>query len=732
VRLPDEPLMLVDRIMALEGEPRSMSQGRVVTEHDIHPGAWYLDNGVIPTCLAVESGQADLFLSGYLGIDFHTRGLAVYRLLDAVVTFHRALPGPGETIRYDIHIDHFFRQDETYLFRFRFVGTVNGQPLLTMTDGCAGFFSARELAAGKGVVQTALQLRPRPGVEPDDASHLPPQASARYDEQQLDALRDGDLAGCFGPLFAHLPLAQPMRLPGGPMRLVHRIVALEPRGGQFGIGLIRGEADIHPDDWFLTCHFVDDQVMPGTLMYECCLHTLRVLLMRLGWVGEHDEVVCEPVPGVPSRLKCRGQVTASTRVVTYEVTLRERGYNPHAYAICNALMYADGKPIVEITDMCLQMRGLTRERIAALWAGRATPTAPLYERRHILAFATGKPSEAFGERYLPFDEERFIARLPAPPYSFLDRVTRVEAEPWVMAAGGVVEAEYDVPPQEWYFEAARAPVMPFSVLLEIPLQVCGWMSSYMGSALTSPEPLHYRNLGGKATLHRVVTPQTGTLVSQVRCTRVASSGGMIIQDFDFQVRDAQGPLYEGNTTFGFFSAEALGQQIGVREARFYQPSPAEKARAHSLAFPSEAPFPAPMLRMLDQVELLVLDGGSAQLGYAEATKTVRPEEWFFAAHFYQDPVMPGSLGLESFLQLLEVVAFARWQPGPHIRFEANLGAHTWMYRGQVIPRNRQVRVVLEVTACDDAARTLTARGFLSVDGLVIYRMDDFTLTLVAG
>src|SRR5439155_11267124 len=157
VRLPDEPLMLVDRILSIEGEPLSLTHGRVVTEHDIHPDAWYLDGGRIPTCLAVESGQADLFLSGYLGIDLQTRGLAVYRLLDAAVTFHRGLPGPGETIRYDIHIDHFFRQVDTHLFRFRFEGTVNGRPLLTMTDGCAGFFTAADLAAGRGVVQTALQ-----------------------------------------------------------------------------------------------------------------------------------------------------------------------------------------------------------------------------------------------------------------------------------------------------------------------------------------------------------------------------------------------------------------------------------------------------------------------------------------------------------------------------------------------------------------------------------------------
>ena len=162
VRLPDEPLMLVDRILTIEGEPLSMTSGRVVTEHDIHPGAWYLDCGRIPTCIAVESGQADLFLSGWLGIDFETKGLASYRLLDAVVTFHDELPQAGKTINYDIRVLHFFRQGDTYLFRFEFDATVDGRPLLTMREGCAGFFTQAELAGGKGIIHTALDKRPRP------------------------------------------------------------------------------------------------------------------------------------------------------------------------------------------------------------------------------------------------------------------------------------------------------------------------------------------------------------------------------------------------------------------------------------------------------------------------------------------------------------------------------------------------------------------------------------------
>ncbi len=323
VRLPDEPLMLVDRITLIEGEKLSLTSGRVVTEHDVRDGAWYLDAGRMAACVAIESGQADLFLSAWLGVDFRTRGLAVYRLLDAKVTFYRGLPKPGQILRYDIHIERFFRQGDTHLFRFRFEGTADGEPLLTMTNGVAGFFTAEELASGKGVVQTDLDRRPMPGVRPDDEADLPPLCAVEsYSAVQIDALRAGDPAGCFGAAFTGLKLRSPMRLPGGLMKLVHRVVSLEPTGGRFGMGRIRAEADVHPDDWFLTCHFVDDRVMPGTLMYECCLHTFRIFLMRLGWVGEHDEVVCEPVPGVASQLKCRGQVTGATRTVTYEVTLK--------------------------------------------------------------------------------------------------------------------------------------------------------------------------------------------------------------------------------------------------------------------------------------------------------------------------------------------------------------------------------------------------------------------------
>ncbi|MFA6544112.1 MAG: beta-ketoacyl synthase N-terminal-like domain-containing protein, partial [Limisphaerales bacterium] len=766
VRLPDAPLQLVDRITAIEGEPRSMTHGRVVTEHDIHAGAWYLDCGRIPTCIAVEAGQADLFLSGFLGIDFETRGLAMYRLLDAKVCFHRSLPGPGETIRYDIRIERFFQQSGVWLFKFNFESTVNGQPLLTMSEGCAGFFSQQDLAAGKGVVRTALQLKPQPGKRPADWEDFVPMAVESYSAEQLDALREGDLVACFGEKFAGLKLAKPVTLPGGRMRLVHRIERLEPNGGRFGLGLIRGEADIHPDDWFITCHFVDDRVMPGTLMYECCLHTLRVHLLRLGWVVEaRSGVALEPVPGVVGQLKCRGQVLETTKLVTYEIEIREIGYEPEPYVIADALMYADGKAIVEISNMSLRYTGVTREGLRRLWAvvgqasrlpvsrsavpaehaatetvaGReaAETAAPLckpalYGPERIRAFSSGNPSEAFGEPYRIFDAgaPRRIARLPRAPYQFLDRVTEIRGcEAFKMIAGGEVTADYDVPPGEWYFAANRQGDMPFAVLLEIALQPCGWLSAYLGSALTSGDDLSYRNLGGSGTQFAPVRPGVGTLTTRIKNTRLSSSAGMIIQWFDFEVSAGAQKIYRGDTYFGFFPKAALEKQEGIKGAKLYEPTPAELARAKSLAYPTTAPFADTMLRMVDEIPVFIADGGPQRLGFIRGTKRVVADEWFFQAHFYQDPVVPGSLGLESFLQLLKFAAVERWGHAPTLRWEAVAmnTKHEWTYRGQVIPRDALVTVEAVVTAVDDATRTLTGEGFLCVDGRVIYGMKNFVV-----
>ena len=762
VRLPDEPLMLVDRIISVQGRMCSMGSGRVVTEHDVLPGAWYLDGDRAPVCISVEAGQADLFLSAYLGIDHQVKGERAYRLLDAVVVFHRGLPRPGDTIRYEITIDRFVRQGETWMFFFRFEGYIGNEHLITMHDGCAGFFTEAEVTHSGGIILTEAQRKPVPGKRPAGWKPPTPMAKASYSDDQLEALRRGDLAGCFGNSFAGLGLTESLHLPDGRMRLIHRILELDPTGGRYGLGLIRAEADIHPDNWFLVCHFVDDMVMPGTLMYECCTHTLRVFLQRMGWVTDKPGVCYEPMIGKAARLKCRGPVTPATSHVHYEIQISEIGYGPEPYAIADAHMFADGRPIVFFKDMSMKMTGIGQKEIESLWRhqrcrpilrdGPATPAVPLYDRASILAFAAGNPSEAFGEPYRIFDQGRKIARLPGPPYCFMDRVIHTEPEAWVLTAGGWITAEYDITKTEWYFHADRSGVMPFCVLLEIALQPCGWLAAYAGSALRSRRDLKFRNLGGNAVLHRQVTPATGTLTMRCRMTKVSEAADMIIENFDFEVLAGNEAVYTGDTYFGFFSAGALNRQKGMGRADPMVKAMADWADRSDGAFPlsmdppivpdaaSGMPvsidglrLPAKALLMIDGIDAYLPTGGVKKLGYIRGIKQVDPGEWFFKAHFYQDPVCPGSLGLESFLQLIKTVAMKQW---PHLvashRFRMVTGSrHSWSYRGQIIPKNNSVVVHALITRMiDGPSPVIRADGLLTVDGLPIYKMENFELSLI--
>ena len=756
VRLPDEPLMLVDRIIAVEGKKGVLGPGRVVTEHDVLPDAWYLDGDRAPVCISVEAGQADLFLSGYMGIDFKVKGLRTYRLLDATVTFHRSLPRPGETIPYDIHIDKFIRQGETYLFLFHFTGSIEGKPLITMKDGCAGFFTEDEVKNSGGIILSKEKTEPAHDQAKGQWLPLVENQRRTLSAKQLDALRQGDLAGCFGKAFENIPFPEKLWLPDNRMRLIHRVAKLDPSGGRFGRGLIRAEADISPNDWFLTCHFVDDMVMPGTLMYECCAQALRVLLQAMGWISDQKDSGYEPVLGIESVLKCRGPVTPQTRQVVYEVEIREIGYDPEPYVIGDAYMYADGHRIVWFNNISMRLVNASKKGLIGFW-NRHQPSSNLTKvvanREDLIEFATGRPSRVFGEQYQPYDQHRFLARLPAPPFLMIDNIVETDAEPWVVKPGGTVTATMKIHPDDWYFAADRSPIMPYGILLEAALQPCGFLAAYVGSALLGEnEDLRFRNLGGTAIVHKDVFANHGLLTAKVRLNRVSNAADMIIEDFKFEVSQNGKPVYTGTTYFGFFTPQALAKQEGIRNPDGFcwkrrtnqagkftsvllemaAPLTPEEAAARIEQPSLGLQMPAKAFSMIDQIDCYLPNDGIQGLDYIKGSKSIDPGEWFFKAHFYQDPVWPGSLGLEAFLQLLKYIAIQRWpEKAANSRFSLITGQeHSWQYRGQVVPTSSRVTVEASITQIIETPDPmLVAKGALHVDKLTIYTMENFGLCL---
>ena len=193
----------------------------------------------------------------------------------------------------------------------------------------------------------------------------------------------------------------------------------------------------------------------------------------------------------------------------------------------------------------------------------ATVDGFAFDYHSLLACAWGPPSAAFGPFYKRFDGTRRAARLPGPPYHFMSRITKLDGPLGGMKPGTTVEVEYDVPVEQWYFEQNGNPTMPFCVVMEAALQPCGWLASYVGSALTTETDMLFRNLDGTGTMFTEILPASGIFKTKVKLLSISQSAGMIIENFDVECFIGEQKVFAMKTVFGFFPKEAFENQVGL-------------------------------------------------------------------------------------------------------------------------------------------------------------------------
>ncbi|NGO75981.1 3-hydroxyacyl-[acyl-carrier-protein] dehydratase FabA, partial [Streptomyces sp. YC504] len=770
-RMPEPPMLLTDRVTAIDAEPGSLGTGTIRTETDVRPDAWYLDPaGRMPAGIMIESGQADLLLISWLGIDLINRGERVYRLLGCEVTYHGSPPAPGETLHYEITIDGHAEQDGIRLFFFHYTcRDASGALRLSMRDGQAGFFTDAELADSRGVLWSPAEL-PRPSGPAEE----PPLRCSReaFGPDLVRAFAAGRPAECFGPGWETTrSQVRPPRIPDDRMRLLHEVTDFDPAGGPHGRGYLRAELPLRPDSWFFSGHFKNDPCMPGTLMFEGCLQAMAFHLAALGHTADRDGWRFEPAPGQGIPMRCRGQATPDSRLLVYEVYVTEVTGGPEPALTADLLCTVDGVKAFHAQGVSLRLvpdwplshwralGPLEQQRTGELvpvstlggLAGHAD-NGPVAEAdgfrfgyASLLACAWGRPTEAFGPTYAPLDGPRRMPRLPGPPYHFMSRITTVEGPIGAMRPGSRVTAEYDVPDEVWFRAENGNPTMPFCVLLEVALQPCGWLASYTRRL---PEPvgdLLFRNLDGTGTVTGEVPTGTQVLRTEVELLDVSQTGDMIIESFAVRCHADGREVFNCTTVFGFFPPEAFQDQVGLSptdEERSRLALPCDRT-ADLTAGPArycagELRLPGPMLLMIDRVTGYWPDSGAAGLGRLRAEKTVDPGEWFFRAHFFQDPVQPGSLGLEAMCQLLQFHLIEQniGADVPRPRFEPLLTGRefTWKYRGQVVPADALVTVEMEITEAgtDERGPYAIAEAWLWVDGRRIYHARELGMRVVSG
>ena len=129
------------------------------------------------------------------------------------------------------------------------------------------------------------------------------------------------------------------------------------------------------------------------------------------------------------------------------------------------------------------------------------------------------------------------------------------------------------------------------------------------------------------------------------------------------------------------------------------------------------------------------NSGKHGAGYAHGHKTVDVKDWFFSCHFWCDAVMPGSLGVESMHQALELFSVEHgFAAGiTNARFEHNAGTTKWKYRGQLTPKNKTLECEVHLKSVEKGAgkATVIADGYLVVDSLRVYEVIDMRLDIVS-
>ncbi|WP_198263490.1 beta-ketoacyl synthase N-terminal-like domain-containing protein [sulfur-oxidizing endosymbiont of Gigantopelta aegis] len=799
VMLPMDPYLLVTRVTEMQAKKGEYVPSKMTTEYDIPHNAWYSTDGQIPTCICIESGQCDLLLISYMGIDFENKGQYMYRLLDCTLTFLDDQPKEGQTLRYEISINSFAQHKNNLLFFFSYECFVGDKMILKMDNGCAGFFSDEELAVGKGVIRTKEEIELRSKVTKSSFTPILQCQKTSFDEKDMFALMEGDLASCYGnPSYDKQGTNPSLHFPLEKILMLDRITSVDRTGGLWGLGQIEAEKELSPDEWYFTSHFRDDPVLAGSLMSEGCVQLLQFFMMYLGLHTQTVDARFQTMRNIPQPIRCRGQALPKDRLMTYRLEVTEIGLSPKPYARGNVDILIDGKIVVDFRDVCLELTEKSEAEKQLLASARSgvpisapapkpiientiktvmpslnkldsrLPVMPpievkpaLFTEEQIVHFATGDIEACFGAEFALYKQppptpQHPPRRPPRTPNGYLQlmhRVIDVDGDRHDFDNTVKCTAEYDVAPEVWFCAVNSHPAFsPYSMLMEIALQPNGFITSQMGSTLMYPDTnLYFRNLDGTGRLLKEIDLRGKTIVNKTSMYSTSAVMNNIIQKFTFELLVDGETFYEGDAVFGFFSADSLSNQVGMDKGKKLLPWYKEEANANAqlITFDlksaeAQQALYAPknnkahyhlaggVLDFIDE-SIVVADGGKFGKGYVHSMKVIDPTDWFYPCHFYKDPVMPGSLGVEAMIESIQVFALQQDLAKDFInpRFGLVEDEAKWTYRGQIIPDNKVMTLEVHIKEIRKSAGRIDiiADGNLWKDGLRIYSVQCIGLSL---
>ncbi|MGI5341104.1 hypothetical protein ACQEVS_28740 [Streptomyces sp. CA-181903] len=418
-----------------------------------------------------------------------------------------------------------------------------------------------------------------------------------------------------------------------------------------------------------------------------------------------------------------------------EAAVTRCGMVPRPYVAGDCVITAGGRPVARLRGAAVALHegpegDMDRVTDAPTCRRTADGRPVLAHESHVARMAEDEPARlvrAPGER-LP--TARVRPRLPLGDFLLVSRLEEATGRRRAYRAGSRGTAAHDVPPDPWYVREHNG-TLPQLALMELALQPCGLLGGAIGVSAEHPDrDFSCRNLEGTARLLRRVDPR-GTTVRQRGTLRSHTSlPGGIMQRYDIELLDGDDVFWTGTAVHGYLTAELLAQQQGLDDGRCVlpwldrQPAAPEDVLRRDLS--GDTRLGRGRLALLADT-VVVPRGGDHGRGYVLCDKPVDPDDWFFDHHFLHDPVLPGSVGVQTLYQAVHAFALLTGltdgmdRPVPEVAVGEEL---RWSYRGQILREHRRVRAEVHIRDVRrDAGRVLVrADGSVWRDDLRIYRV----------
>ena len=751
VRMPSPPFLFVSRVTQLEGTLGKYGSGLIETEYDIPEDAWYAIDGQLTVGICKEAGHGLLMLLSYLGTDFESLGKRSFRLLDLSATFLFEQPENLRSLKCRVKITSSVKTENSLLVFFQGEALIGDQVWMKLHNGCAGIFSDEELAEGQGIIESESEQKEHNQIKKQQFTPLLNCSKNSFSQEDILALSQGKIAACFGENYEPNGLNSSLRLPPEKLIMLDEVMMIDPQGGVSGLGLAIGSKQITPDDWYYDCHFRNDPTLPGNLMIEGSIQLVHLYSLFLGLQTKTKDARFQIVPGKTQAARFRGQVVPQFGTLMYQMEVLEIGLSPQPYIIANVAVIFGGKTIATIKNIGVQL--LEKPVSIKNPPFHNNNKSVLFNEEKLREFSKGSVAACLGSEFDIY-ENRQSVRLPNGEFQLVSRVLDIEGKRHELNQPSLITTEFDVEEKAWFYEHNAYPTLPYCTYIEIAGQPCIFQGVYMGATLLSPnDDLHFRNLDGQGIVLKEMDLRNKTITDKVKLLSTTAIQGAIIQKFEFELSCEGEPFYRGNMVFGDFSTQVLANQVGLdggkclkpwyennelselnlkhialketqlRE-KFYQTNPQKPHYRLSQNY----------LDFLDEV-YIIEKGGNYQQGYLYATKTITPQDWYFPYHFYQDPVMPGALGVEAILQAMQTYAleldlgksFKNPRFGQAINHQI-----TWKYRGQITPDNRFMSLEIHISQIKKESDRLTIIGDASLwkEDLRIYEIKDIAICLL--